>query len=455
MLDIKKIKQQSEITLNQLMLPYKDITALLGALSLPYLNNIFKNIPAIQSANKIYNDVLKMVDLNNTPILKYLSANGVLTATSYVLLLTMYKKSYLLDSKANDCKELKITDNGKTNGNTIIPIRERTSFKNRHIKQLICFSNGILPSDFEKDDNLERLSSKWGKYVIGAEKYKRDKLIISYAKNKSEKTLFWKNEFLSDKDFELVLGEDEFGDKVVVNLNNNPHYIIASTSGGGKTTLFKLMLMQAYLKGALIYIIDFKGGLDFNKGWKNLDRHRCEIKTNINEVDNLLSYFIMNEGERRKRILNEYHCKDLEEYNSKIDNNEITAEKLERIVIGIDEASQIFTSSRDKEKENILKTIRDNFDKISELFRAVGIHLIISTQVPSSQVLTEKIRHNCDYRICGRSNKILSEMVIDSPKASTIPKKSRGKFITNENKEFQSYLFYEKKVFKELAENKE
>ena len=46
-------------------------------------------------------------------------------------------------------------------------------------------------------------------------------------------------------------------------------------------------------------------------------------------------------------------------------------------------------------------------------------------------------------------------MVIDSPKASTIPKKSRGKFITNENKEFQSYLFYEKKVFKELAENKE
>ena len=172
MLDIKKIKQQSEITLNQLMLPYKDITALLGALSLPYLNNIFKNIPAIQSANKIYNDVLKMVDLNNTPILKYLSANGVLTATSYVLLLTMYKKSYLLDSKANDCKELKITDNGKTNGNTIIPIRERTSFKNRHIKQLICFSNGILPSDFEKDDNLERLSSKWGKYVIGAESTK-------------------------------------------------------------------------------------------------------------------------------------------------------------------------------------------------------------------------------------------------------------------------------------------
>src|SRR5574344_1934677 len=215
------------------------------------------------------------------------------------------------------------------------------------------------------------------------------------------------------------------------------------------------MLMQAYLRSALIYIIDFKGGLDFNKGWKNLDRHRCEIKTNINEVDNLLSYFIMNEGERRKRILNEYHCKDLEEYNSKIANNEISAEKLERIVIGIDEASQIFTSSRDKEKENILKTIRDRFDIISELFRAVGIHLIISTQVPSSQVLTEKIRHNCDYRICGRSNKILSEMVIDSPKASTIPKKSRGKFITNENKEFQSYLFYEKKVFKELAENKE
>lgn len=66
--------------------------------------------------------------------------------------------------------------------------------------------------------------------------------------------------------------------------------------------------------------------------------------------------------------------------------------------------------------------------------------------------MSEKIRHNCDFRVCGRANKILSSIVIDSEEASKIPKSSRGQFITNDGKKFQGYIFYEKDVFDELKQ---
>lgn len=210
--------------------------------------------------------------------------------------------------------------------------------------------------------------------------------------------------------------------------------------------------MQSYLKGAKIIIADFKGGLDFNRGWKDLNPSNCKLITDVETLYDVIENNIMKEAEQRKNIINEYCCKDIEEFNSKIDNKEIEKEKLQRIVIGLDEASQVFSKARNKKIEEQLNIIREDFEKITELFRAVGIHLIISTQVPSSQVLSEKIRHNCDFRVCGRANRILSSIVIDSEEASKIPKKSRGLFITNEGKKFQGYIFYEKDVFDELKQ---
>lgn len=80
-------------------------------------------------------------------------------------------------------------------------------------------------------------------------------------------------------------------------------------------------------------------------------------------------------------------------------------------------------------------------------YRYCGVHAILATQVPSASIFTEEVRYNSD-RICGKANKILSEMAIDSPKASTISKKSKGHFATSWGTEFQGYLFFEKDVFK-------
>ena len=444
------LKQYLYITSSQLLNPINDVVLGVSTLSIPYLNSNICNIKPFIDGNNVINIFKKILQLENTPIIKDISLSLVASSIPFCILAITILRPYDLNKKAKDCKNLEITDNGKKDGNTIIPIRSTISFKDPRLKKIICYSNGVLADDFKVGDKLQRLSRKWKRFVIDVKDYKEDKLIIYYRRHKSNKMLFWKNEYLSKNDFELVLGEDSIGNKELVNLSKNPHLIISSNSGGGKTTLFKCILMQSYLKGALCLIIDMKGLLDFSKGWQNLKN--CKLIDNVNDLYDVLENNIMVEAERRKNLLNKYCCKDIEEFNFKIENKEIEEEKLQRIVIGLDEASQVFSKARNKKIEEQLNIIREDFEKITELFRAVGIHLIISTQVPSSQVLSEKIRHNCDFRVCGRANRILSSIVIDSEEASKIPKSSRGQFITNEGKKFQGYIFYEKDVFDELKQ---
>lgn len=445
-------KQYLYITSSQLLNPINDVVLGVSTLSIPYLNSKICNIKPFIDGNNIINTGKKILQLENTPVIKDISLSLVASSIPFCILAITILRPYDLNKKAKDCKNLEITDNGKKDGNTIIPIRSTISFKDPRLKKIICYSNGVLADDFKVGDKLQRLSRKWKRFVIDVKDYKEDKLIIYYRRHKSNKMLFWKNEYLSKNDFELVLGEDSIGNKEVVNLSKNPHLVVSSSSGGGKSTLLKCCLMQSYLKGAKIIIADFKGGLDFNRGWKDLNPSNCKLVTDVNTLYDVLENNVMIEAERRKILLNKYCCKDVEEFNFKIDNKEIEEEKLQRIVIGLDEASQVFSKARNKKIEEQLNIIREDFEKITELFRAVSIHLIISTQVPSSQVLSEKIRHNCDFRVCGRANKILSNIVIDSEEASKIPKKSRGQFITNEGKKFQGYIFYEKDVFDELKQ---
>lgn len=448
-------QQDLEIMGNQFLYPMKDLTAILGASSLPYINQRFADISIVQYFNNLYGNILNSLDLENTPIVKDISTNIILTGAYYFILLgIIYARPYSLQRKANDCKSLMITDNKKETGNTIIPIRDAISFTNPKLRKLICFSNGVLAKDFFENDNLERLSKKWSRFVIDAEDYKEDKLIINYKRHKSNKMLFWKDAYLLKDDFKIVLGLNDKGEKKILDFNIIPHITISSSSGGGKTTLFKSIFMQSYLKGATIIIADFKGGLDFNKGWESLDEKRCKIITDVDALWDYVCYDLPDIAKDRIALLNRYHCDSIKEYNDKVESGEINDKKLERIIFGLDEAAQVFTKSKNKKQEEKLQTIREKIETISSLYRSVGIHLVISTQVPSSSILTEAVRHNAVLRICGRANKILSQVAIEKDIASTIKANERGRFATNEDKDcfFQGYLFYENKVFSELKQ---
>lgn len=90
--------------------------------------------------------------------------------------------------------------------------------------------------------------------------------------------LYWKDGYLSRKNFVLVLGESLTG-RETVNLAQIPHILLGGSTGSGKSVLLKLLIMQCVKKGAVVYIADFKGGVDFPAVW-----HRtCRIVTDEKE----------------------------------------------------------------------------------------------------------------------------------------------------------------------------
>jgi S-DNA-T family DNA segregation ATPase FtsK/SpoIIIE len=72
----------------------------------------------------------------------------------------------------------------------------------------------------------------------------------------------WSDDFIDWKDGEIVVGHSDI-DTIHFNLNESPHVLSAGETGSGKSVLLRCMLRQMAVKGAKIYMIDFKGGVEF------------------------------------------------------------------------------------------------------------------------------------------------------------------------------------------------
>lgn len=249
------------------------------------------------------------------------------------------------------CEDLKIYFGKETKRNFPIPIVEKKLKGNKRIKEMELYANGTITEDWEKENRLQRFSQKFGKAVVGVEQYEEDfeKIHLYYRKDYSKEMLFWKDEYLVKDDCTLVLGQNNLGKQETINLNDNPHLIIAGMSGSGKSVEMMSLLMQNILKGNRVIIGEFvKGGVDYNKNWKNLKN--CEIYTDIDLFCGLFGYELSHELDVRKELLKTNNCKNISEYNKKIENGEIKGETLQRIIIALDEAGQVFIKSKDKKE---------------------------------------------------------------------------------------------------------
>lgn len=245
--------------------------------------------------------------------------------------------------------------------------------------------------------------------------------------------LRWEDKYLSPESFVLVLGEGLLG-PVTVNLANIPHILLGGSTGSGKSVLLKLLLMQALHKGAEVYIADFKGGVDFPKVWHK-KCHICIREDTLLYVLNQLTAVL----EYRKGRLAETGCPDLDAYN------EATDENLPRLVFACDEVAEVLDrTGRSKEDKELLAQIENRLATLARLGRAFGIHLILATQRPDANILPGQIKNNLDFRVCGRADTTLSQIILDnSSAADQIPKDARGRFITGDGTVFQAYLFDE------------
>lgn len=245
--------------------------------------------------------------------------------------------------------------------------------------------------------------------------------------------LRWKDEYLSPDSFVLVLGESLTG-PVTVNLAHVPHILLGGSTGSGKSVLLKLLLMQSFRKGAEVYIADFKGGVDFPQVWHTKCR-MCFTEDDLLHTLNQLAAVL----EYRKGRLAETGCPNLDAYN------ETTGEGLPRLIFACDEVAEVLDrTGRSKEDKERLGQIENKLSTIARLGRAFGIHLILSTQRPDAAVIPGQIKNNLDFRVCGRADNVLSQIILDNTSAAEqIPKEARGRFITGDGTVFQGYLFDE------------
>lgn len=311
--------------------------------------------------------------------------------------------------------------------------------KETDIEVYTFYSPYLSLKDWE--NSQDRIETLLGYDILKIEFGKNSKKIIKvYGVDLNKffsKTQVWKDEFLIDDDCTLLLGVSAF-EKVMINLNDTPHSLIAGGTGSGKSSLFKLCLWQCLLKNMEVYIADFKGGLDFKQLW----HENCKIITTEKDfLDTLIS--IKLEMNRRRDMLVSNSCRDIEEYNNK--NNE----KLNRIIVACDEVAELLDKtglkkSTDKEKLELMEKIEEHITSIARLGRAFGIHLILSTQKPSADIINGQIKTNLGNRICGSADKILSQMVLENNSASEkIPPNSKGVFINQNDVLFKAFLLDE------------
>lgn len=300
--------------------------------------------------------------------------------------------------------------------------------------------NGIPRTEWE--DKQDKIETALDIYIIKIEEGKNKKRLILHTVTgdcKLPKFMYWQEKYLSNNDFELVLGQSMLG-KIIVNLAKIPHILLGGSTGSGKSVLLKLLIMQCVKKGAEIYIADFKGGVDFSPVWHT----KCKIIIDENNLLNILTE-IVDELENRKTLLRESGCANIGEYNERY------GKQLKRIIFACDEVAEVLDKTGlSKEAKEIVTKIEGKLSVMARQGRAFGIHLILATQRPDANILTGQIRNNIDYRVCGRADNVLSQIILDNTEASdSIPKDSQGLFITHDKTIFQGFLFDEKTVFNE------
>lgn len=331
---------------------------------------------------------------------------------------------------------------GLTNHAGEAPLLLRKYKQNRefNISVMEFDPNGIsLP---EWKDKQEQIETALNVHIIKFEQGTSKRRVLLYTVSGNEglpKTVYWKEKYLSVEDFTLVFGYSLTG-QVEINLAKIPHILLGGSTGSGKSVLLKLLTMQCVKKNAEVFIADFKGGVDFLSIW----HEKCNIITKKNTLLNSLT-MIVDELDNRKERLRNSGCANIGEYNKTNGNT------LKRVIFVCDEVAEVLDKTGlSKEEKELVAKIEGKLSIIARQGRAFGIHLILATQRPDANILTGQIRNNIDFRVCGRADNVLSQIILDNTEAADkIPKESQGLFITHNGVVFQGYLFDEKVVFAE------
>ena len=260
-----------------------------------------------------------------------------------------------------------------------------------------------------------------GKGTIGIEVPNKDKKIVSmYSIIKSVK--FQE----SDYDIPVVLGKTIQDETFVIDLAKMPHLLVAGATGQGKSVglnaIITSLLYKKHPSELKLVLVDPKK-VELTL-YSKLERHflakmpgeEDAIITDTHKVIYTLNSLCI-EMDARYNLLRAAEVRKITEYNDKFIHRKLNPNKGHRflpyIVVIIDEfADLIMTAGRE---------IETPIARIAQLARAVGIHLVIATQRPTTNIITGVIKANFPARIAFRVTSMVdSRTIIDQPGANQL-----------------------------------
>ncbi len=210
----------------------------------------------------------------------------------------------------------------------------------------------------------------------------------------------------------IALGQDVSGQPVVADLARMPHLLIAGTTGSGKSVCIAALtaclvvnntpddLRLAMLDPKMVELVRFNG----------LPHLLGKVETQIDRMLGVLRWTLA-EMDNRYKLLENAHTRDISTYNRKMERR--GQPTLPRIVLLVDELADLMMTAPDQTEHCLVR--------LAQMARATGIHLVVATQRPSTDVITGLIKANFPARISFTvASSVDSRVILDTNGAETL-----------------------------------
>lgn len=262
---------------------------------------------------------------------------------------------------------------------------------------------------------------------------------------KFKEVLAYDNKENSNGKILVALGKDIMGKPQLADLSKMPHLLIAGSTGSGKSvctnTIICSILMRYKPDEVKLMLVDPKKVELSN--YNGIPHLICPVVSDPKKASVALQKLV-SEMERRYDLFSDKNVKNIGGYNELIDkenkNSDIKQPRMHYIVAIIDELADLMLVAS--------KEVEDSIMRITQMARAAGIHLIVATQRPSTDVITGVVKANIPSRIAfAVASNIDSRTILDSsgaekllgkgdmlylPMGENVPTRIQGCFINDD-----------------------
>ena len=218
---------------------------------------------------------------------------------------------------------------------------------------------------------------------------------------------------------QVALGRDIMGIPRSTDLTKMPHLLVAGSTGSGKSVcingIIGSILMRYRPDEVKLVLVDPKQVELSN--YNGVPHLLCPVVTNPKKASLVLQK-VVTEMDKRYHVFAEKGAKKIDDYNRMIEEEnkrhpETPTPRMPYIVVIVDEMADLMIVAR--------KEVEDSIMRITQLARAAGIHLIVATQRPSTDVITGVIKTNIPSRIAfAVASNVDSRTILDSPGAEKL-----------------------------------